>query len=224
MAKKVYVKLGTDIFVGGVEKCKRGMAVYAPSNYFGIVVQNGVVYNCFNDSVKLSAIKGLKMPFFGVANDVRVLFAPYGFSEQVLLKDEEIVLKNGKKVKMNFSATYSVEIEKPSKMVEVRNVVPHSSCMYFDSNGGFVIFNQWRNVLKNMVIEAVKQRAEKGERYIVDESLDKENEGKIGYEKSAVTDLDVAMDVNLQLRKIFERIGYKLKDYNWKRMSIIEIK
>lgn len=224
MAKKVYVQLPKTILFGGVEKCSRGMRVYPPSNYFGVVAQKAVVYNCFNDSVKLSAVKGIKMPLFGEAKGVRVLCAPYGFSGEILFQDEEIVVKNGRKVKMNFTATYSVEIEKPSKIVEVHKLFRLSDDMYYDSNGGFVTLNQWRAMLKNMVVEEIKQRAEKGECYIVDESLDKENEGNIGYQKSAVTDLDVAMNVKVRLQGVLESIGYKLKDYNWKRMSIIEIK
>ncbi len=210
MAKKVVITPESNaVAFYRVQQYDKGTTLCAPSDYFGVVCQNYHKLKLFTDSVKLDkkVLPDIKVPFLGKIKDIITYFFAYGFTTKFEERDRPIKLKSGRKAKMTFKCSYSVEVENANKVYDI-SCFPYLSKWKTNSDSGVLTFSQMKEILISELEKyIIETEAKNGEWKYIRGTGVQGRPMSLNYEA-----INVSTNLRINAKKFFEKIGYKVND------------
>ena len=201
---KLELKYPLDALFKGIpgDSFPKGSKIVVPKDHVCIVVQYGkVVGSCEGDAVlSKKSFPFLEAPFFGKVN-CKIFVFPKAFNKSCFAKKHAFSLKDGKGAEFTAVVGYNVKLASPDR---ITSLLERAHTKEVDPLGVFLSEKDLGFLVKDWIVEFLRNRAEKGENWQSKKSYETENERKENAEKT----LELEMNLKVFLQSIFSDFGY----------------
>ena len=201
MAEVINYKLPASTLIGGINQpLKKGTTIVAPSNCFGMVLQNGKTLKVFDGQFVLDnkSLPTVKFPLLGAVKDITFLFFPYGLRGKLNVNRETFTLKNGKTGYVSLTYDYEIALDNPLKTLEITKLAKTE----MNPDGSLVSPSQFSKVLTKKVLDYFKELADSNKTW------------QYSFGKDSRNDVVLVNQIRVGFSHIFESLGYKVTSKN----------